>query len=149
MEDINKVEIKAGDLLKKVGKVEYADGLKEKISKKTWIVKEIDGELVLPHKAEDVEFLIVGNEETGLLPEFLPFQDGVVTIGAGSVPQKYKVLKDVEKQGWKTGDVVQIIGKVSQETLTNGFLVQVSDDTPHKHVLVVVDPIAAGLMVNK
>lgn len=144
MLDKNKKEIKEGDLIKLVGMVQYADGLKEKISKKTWI---FEGEL--PEKTDDMQYLVVGNTETGLSPEYLPFQEGVITIDAGSVPVKYKVLKDIPEKGWEKGDVVQITGKVSKETLENGFLEQVDDKTPHKHVLVVVDPIATGLAVNK
>lgn len=149
MLDINDIEIKEGDLIKQVGMVTYADGPKLKYSKQTWLVIMQDGELVLPVKSNDIKFVIVGNQEAGLRPEFLPFQEGVITIDEGTVPVNYKILKDVPTRGWKAGEVVKIVGKVSRETLENGVLEQCSDDEPNQHMLVVVDPIKLTGLFNK
>lgn len=155
MIDKNGTEIKAGDLIKRCGYVEYADGKRFKVSKNTWVVSKIEDDRVFyesrfPNSrgvevVEDVEiklpkdngsFLVVGNGYE-LLPEYQP--TGMVL--AGSVEDKYRVLKPVVERGWDVGDVVSIVGKVSTETLENGWLEKVGKDTPNKHVLVVVDAI--------
>lgn len=144
MKDKNDIEIKVGDLIKLVGFVQYADGLKEKVSKKTWIVEDLNN---LPEKTEDMSYLVIGNTTDGIKPEFIHSLD-LVKISTGSVPQNYEVLKDIKEKDWKVGDIVKITGKVSKETLENGFLKEVSNDKAHKHVLIVVDPIATGLLAN-
>lgn len=141
------IELKQGDIVKIKGKVLYADGLKEKISKKTWVVEEKDGGLVLPNLAEGEECILIGNQEQGIFPEFLPLMD-IVKIDQGSVPQNYRVLKDVDEKGWKKDDIVKITGNVAKETLEGGWLEKVADNLPHKHVLIVVDPIKLGLVAN-
>lgn len=146
MLDKNNKEIKGGDYLKKVGIVEYADGPKEKISKKTWMVGD-DGQL--PEISEGMSFLVVGNVKEGILPEFAPLMHGMIKIDVGSVPVNYKVLKDIEEKGWRRGEIVRIIGSVSNETLENGFLEKVPSETPHQHVMVVVNPIELGLSLNE
>jgi len=149
MEETKK--IKAGDLVKKVGIVRYADGEREKVSKKTWVVVEQDGVLSLllngdisPVKKED-RYIVVGNTKKGLDKDFAPIQG----VSAGSVPVKYRIHKDFKDKGWKKGDIVQIVGKISQETIDSGVLEQVSDKVPHKHVQIVVDPVQVGLLTNK
>ena len=56
---------------------------------------------------------------------------------------KYKILRDVESQGWKEGEIVSVIGTVSFE---KGTLEEVPEDTEHQHFLAVVDPV---LLHNK
>lgn len=146
MLDKNNKEIKAGDFVKLIGMVQYADGLKEKISKKTWIVGE---NLELPEVSEGMSLLIVGSEKEGLLPEYAGFQEGMLKIGAGSVPQHYRVLKDVDSQNWKRGEIVRIIGSVSKETLENGFLERVADTVPHQHVMIIAEPVKIVLPINE
>lgn len=142
MKDKNGVEIKVGDLVKRYGLVQYADGLKGKISKKTWRVSKIEG---------DQLFYLDENGNDTLLP--LPKQEGaflvvspaeltpVVGINPGGVPLKYRVHGDNETQNWKDGDIVQIFGNVSKETIDAGTLERVPDTLEHKHVLVVADPL--------
>lgn len=146
MLDKNNKEIKAGDFVKLVGKVQYADGLKEKLSKKTWI---IGSNLELPEISEGMDFLIVGSTTDGLLPEYAPMQEGMLKIEEGTVPRHYKVLKDVDSKNWKRGEIVRVVGSVSKETLEQGFLEEVPDSVSHQHVLVVVDPIKIGLLVKE
>lgn len=148
MKDRNGVEIKKGDYIKRVGLVTYADGQKEKISKKTWLVGEANGELVFPPKAEGIDFLIVGNEVEGFKPEYSPVID-LISISEGYVAGNYRVLKEIESKDWKAGDIVKIHGKVSKETLEGGFLEKVSDELQNKHLLIVVDPITTGLLANQ
>lgn len=147
MLDKNKKEIKAGDLVKLVGIVKYADGDKEKISKKTWVVGERDGQLDLPEASEGMSYLIVGSKEYGIFPDFLPLFD-TIDVSEGSVPQNYRTLKDIEDKGWKKGDIIRIVGRVSKETLKQGWLEEVSNDIKNKHTLIVVDPIKLGLTAN-
>lgn len=150
-------EIKVGSLIKRAGYVQYADGRRYKVSKKTWRVSKVeegklfysqtttdvhDNEIVedveLKIPKDDGEFIVVG-DENGVFEQYLPKDN---TISVGSVAGKYRVLKDVEERDWKIGDVVSIVGKVAFSTLENGVLEKVSDDTEHKHVLIVVDPIS-------
>ena len=49
---------------------------------------------------------------------------------------KYRVLEAIPERHWLEGDIVAISGKI-HDTLK---LEPVSDDTPHQHTLVVVDP---------
>lgn len=149
MKDKNGTKIKKGDYIKRCGFVTYADGPKYKVSKKTWVVtKNEQGELVLPSAAEGIEYLVVGSEKKGFNPEYLPVSD-VVDVSQGSVPQKYRALKDVGSQNWKKGEVVQITGKVSNGTLERGVLELVPDTTPHQHILMVVDPVLMKPAVNE
>lgn len=160
MKDKNNIDIKVGDLIKKTGFVKYADGDRYKISRKTWRVSKVEGDKVfyreqtqdflgreieqdvpLPYgkdaKGNLVEFLVVG-DSTGFSKDF---QENVkeLKINAGSVQEKYRVLKDIPDKQWKKGEIVAITGKVSFETLENGWLEKVSADVPHKHTMVVVD----------
>lgn len=49
---------------------------------------------------------------------------------------KYEILQNVRSKGWEIGDIVSVVGSFKgQEDL----LKEVSEDTPHKHVLVVID----------
>lgn len=142
----SKKTIEVGDLVKKTGLVNYADGARVKISKKTWeIVADEDGNPVLPTLAEGIELIVVGNVKDGLDPEYAPVEiDGVPIISA-PVGVVYRALKDVESQNWKAGELIKIHGKVSKETLENGVLEVYTGETPPQHVLVVVAPIQAGL----
>lgn len=153
MKDINKRELQVGDLVKKKGIVEYADGPREKVSKKTWVVIEQDGlKLMLgddiqPLK-ETEEYLVVGSVKQGLEAPYKPL-DKTLSISEGSTAENYRVLKDIKEKNWKKGEVVRIHGKVSFETLEKGYLEKVSSETEHQHLLVVVDPIKVGLVANK
>lgn len=149
--DKNGIEIKEGDLLKKVGFVKYADGLKLKISKKTWAVTKdpATGELVLPTLAEGIEFLVVGNLTDGLKEEYKSIELGGVPVVSAPVGVVYRVLKRVESQNWNAGDIVKIHGKVSIETLQNGILEAYNGDKPVQHVIVVVDPIKVGVQAKQ
>lgn len=150
MKDKNGAEIKEGDIIKRVGKVLYADGLKEKVSKKTWVAQEVYGQLVLPTKGEGVEFLVIGNlNEGGVKEEYLPLVAEKITINGGSVAENYRVLKDIESKGWQRGDIVKIAGKVSKETLDSGVLERCDDALPNKHVLIVVEPVAINSKANE
>lgn len=51
---------------------------------------------------------------------------------------KYRILKDVESQGWKEGEIVSVIGTISA---VEGTLEEVPEETPHQHFLAVVDPV--------
>lgn len=146
--------MKTGDFVKRAGLVLYADGYKRKVSKKTWLISKVedgkpffrdesglDVELRLPK--HEGEFIVVGNDSDGISKEFLA-PEGVE--GNGGVSQKYRVHGDIEDKNWKDGDVVLISGKVSRETLESGKLELVPADTPHQHVLIVVDPV---LLNNK
>lgn len=142
MNDNNNVEIKVGDLVKRTGKVLYADGWKHKISKKTWKISKIeDGKLYYTDENGNDTELTVPKHEGGFLivseADFAPTQG----IKPGGVPIKYRVHGDVEEKGWKDGDIVQIFGNVSKETLDSGKLEVVPDTLNHKHVLIVVDPL--------
>lgn len=163
MKDKEKNEIKVGDLVKKCGYVTYADGPRYKVSRKTWQVSKIEDDRLFYResvvdwrgetleqdvpipKAEEIEFLVVGDSK-GFKKGFAP--DKVLKIDAGSVAEKYRVLKDVKDKDWKKGDIVNIVGKVSFETLEGGWLEKVDKDTPHKHNLIVVDSARVGLAVN-
>lgn len=165
MKDKNGVEIQTGMLLKRCGNVRMADGLRYKVSKHTWKVSKVeDGKVFYESKfignkeeeiVEDLElklpkeegsFLVVG-DENGLYDEFVE-KESVAVIKVGSVSEKYEVLKDIPDRGWKTGDVVSIVGKVSFDTLSNGWLKLVDKSKPHKHVLIVADPIQMGVTQN-
>lgn len=157
MKDKNKEEIKAGDLVKRCGNVEYADGKRFKVSKKTWLISRVEKdklyfgegeeETELARPKDEGDFIVVGNEKKGIEKEYLAGNKPFV-IDAGSVGEKYRVLKDVPAKDWKKGDVVHIVGKVSFETLHSGWLEKVDKDTPHKHVLIVVDPVLFKNNVN-
>jgi len=157
MNDKNKVEIKVGDMVKRCGMVRYADGLRFKISKNTWIISKIeDGELYYEEGGEHIrlarpkvegDFIVIGDSK-GVNKEFKPTIPNI-TIEAGSVQEKYRVLKDVKDKKWKKGDVVAITGKVAFETLKNGWLEKVDKDTPNQHNLIVVDPIRVIGRANK
>lgn len=58
---------------------------------------------------------------------------------------KYRVLKDVPEHNWLTGEIVSIIGKVSDK---HGALEEVSEDTPHQHFMAIVDPVLLHNKVN-
>lgn len=160
MKDKEKNTIKVGDLVKKTGYVTYADGDRYKVSRKTWRVskvedgkvfyrekivdflgREIEQDTPIPYgkdaKGNQVEFLVVGDAK-GFSKGYKDVPT-TLKIDAGSVAEKYRVLKDVKSKKWAKGDVVQIVGKVSFDTLEKGYLEKVSADVPHKHVLVVAD----------
>ena len=164
MKDINDNEIKIGDYVKRYGLVKYADGLKPKISKKTWIVSKIEndelfyesrfldwkGEEVvedvrLPRPSKEGGFLVIG-DENGLKDEFISPE--TLKIDVGTVAGVYRVLKDIKEQNWKAGEIVKIHGKISFETLEQGFLEKVADSVKHQHVLVVVDTIIMNKNIN-
>lgn len=144
--------------MKRVGPVMYADGPRTKVSKKTWLIHEIgddetlyyleNGELRPLTLAPEIKFLVVGDEENGIREEFLHNDENVVITDA-PVGEVYEVLKDISQHNWKKGELVRIHGKVSKETLENGYLVLYKGTKPHQHVLVVVDPVKAGLVSNK
>lgn len=142
MKDRDNVEIKVGDFVKREGNVLYADGWKKKLSKKTWKISKIEGEKLYytDENGNDVELPLPKNEGAFLVvPEavFEPIQG----IKAGGVPSKYRVHGEVEDKDWKDGDIVQIFGNVSKETLDSGRLEKVPDSVEHKHVVVVADPL--------
>lgn len=151
MKDKNKIEVKAGDLVKRCGYVMYADGRRFKISKKTWLISRVeknklffmdgDIETELRRPKDEGNFIVIGDIKKGVSKEFNDVAK-ILTVSPGSVEEKYRVLKDVPKHNWREGDIVQIIGKVSFETLEKGWLEKVDKDTKHKHVLIVVDPIS-------
>lgn len=166
MKDKYKNEIKAGDLVKRCGYVEYADGRRFKISKNTWLISRVEGkklfftetikdtlgnavqsERELQRPKDEGDFIVVGDAKKGLRPEFKE-KLKVVKLGAGSVAENYRVLKDVPDKNWKVGEIVQIFGKVAFETLEKGWLEKVDKEMPHKHVLIVVDPISLNNRVN-
>ncbi len=145
--------MKQGDFVKRAGLVLYADGLKRKVSKKTWLVSKVEGDKVFfrDENGNDVllalpknegEFIVVG-DENGLFPEYE--KPAFIDLGGG-IEQKYRVHGDIEEKNWKDGDIVLIHGKVSQETIDSGRLELVPNSVPHQHVLIVVDPI---LLNNK
>ncbi|RJQ33895.1 hypothetical protein C4568_03780 [Candidatus Parcubacteria bacterium] len=155
MTDKNGVEIRAGHLVKREGLVLYADGLKRKVSKKTWLVSKVeDGKVfyqdengndtLLPCPKNEGAFLIVG-DESGVFPEH---QIQTVNITLGGVGQKYRVHGDVPEKDWKDGDIVLIHGTVSKDTIDSGKLELVPDSVEHKHVLVVVDAISLNNRVH-
>jgi hypothetical protein len=158
MKDKYKNEINPGDLVKRCGYVEYADGKRYKISKNTWLISRVekdklffmegDTEREIMRPADEGDFILVGNAKKGIAKEFTDTAK-VLNLGAGTVGEKYRVLKDVSKHNWKKGDIVQIFGKVSFGTLEKGWLEKVDPETKHKHVLVVVDPVALNPKVNK
>lgn len=142
MKDKNNIEIKVGDFVKRYGLVQYADGLKGKISKKTWKVSKIEGDqlfyldengndMILPLPKQEGAFLVVSPDQFEPVPGIKP----------AGVPLKYRVHGDNKAQGWKDGDIVQIHGTVSKETIDAGTLERVPDTEPHKHVLIVADPL--------
>lgn len=166
MKDKNKVEIKVGDYVKRCGYVQYADGKKYKVSKNTWVISKVDGDniyysvtfkdykgddvtedVLLKKPKDDGDFLVIGNEKDGLNKENSPINKTIV-IEEGSVAGVYKILKDVSDKNWKAGEVVKIHGKVSFDTLKNGYLEKIGDNVKHQHILVVVDPIKVGLKVK-
>ncbi len=142
MKDRNGVEIEVGSLVKRYGKVLYADGLKAKLSKKTWRVSKIENDTIyyadehgndtiLPLPKNEGAFQVISEEEFAAIPRIKP----------GGVPLKYRVHEDIADKGWQIGDIVQIYGNVSDDTLKSGKLERVPDETPHKHVIVVADPL--------
>ena len=150
MKDKNGIEIKGGDLVKRCGYVMYADGLKYKISKKTWKISKIEegnlyyadengNDVYLPIPKRDGAFLVVNEDNF----------KSVTGISPGGVPQKYRVHGDDKKMGWKDGDIVQIHGNVSEQTQKSGKLERVPDSLEHKHVLVVADPLRVFGKANK
>lgn len=54
---------------------------------------------------------------------------------------KYKVLKRVDKWNWEVGDIVFIQGEVAP---TDNLKVYEGAE-PHKHVLIVADPVKVGI----
>lgn len=142
MKDTYGVEIKVGDLVKRSGKVMYADGLKFKISKKTWKVSKIENNELYytDENGNDVKLNIPAVEGGFLVVTEDVFQP-VQGVKAGGVPQKYRVHGDVKDKNWKDGDIVQIFGQVSKETIDSGKLEKVPDSVEHKHVLIVADVI--------
>ena len=157
MKDKEGTIIKVGDLVKRCGKVLYADGLRSKISKNSWLVSKIEGgELYYNDGERDVklarpkvegDFIVVGDSK-GISKDFKDVPK-VLTIEAGSVQEKYRVLKELKDKGWKKGDVVAITGKVSFDTLEKGWLELVDKDTPNKHSLIVVDSLKVHGKANK
>ena len=142
MKDTQGVEIKVGDLVKRSGKVMYADGLKFKISKKTWKVSKIENdELYYTDENGNDVHLAVPKVEGGFLVVSEAVFEPMVGVKAGGVPQKYRVHGDVKDKGWKDGDIVQIFGQVSKETIDSGKLERVPDSVEHKHALIVADVI--------
>ena len=158
MIDLNNKEITAGALVKRSGYVQYADGRRHKISKKTWRISrvekeklyykeilvdtfgvEVENEVELRRPKDEGNFLVVGDSK-GFFKEYAEV-DKIVKITLGSVGEIYKVLKDVTGKNWKAGEYVKIHGKVSFETLEKGILEKVDSNTKHQHVLVVVDPV--------
>lgn len=152
----NKEDIKAGDLVKRAGYVQYAPdfsgdtGRRYKVSKKTWLISKVEnGELYyqdengndirLSLPKDEGAFIVVGKEGK-FRPEHAPIKK-VVKIDGGGVGQKYRVHGDIPTQNWKDGDIVLIHGKVSKETIDAGKLERVPDTVPHAHVLIVADPI--------
>lgn len=152
-------EIQVGNLVKKYGPVQYADGVREKYSKKTWVISHVDedgvywtdehGNPVPLTCKEGFSLVVVGHVDTGYSEEYAQIQDDAVVVRAGSVGQKYRVLKDVDSQGWKAGDLVMIHGTVGKETLERGVLERYDGDEEHKHVIVVADPVKVRNAVNK
>lgn len=149
MKDTSGVEIKAGDLVKKVGLVNYAYGPREKVSRKTWVATEKDGVLGLFleeweafNPNEGVKYIVVGSVNGGMDSKFESLQK----IAVSTVFEKFRLLKDVPSRGWKKGEVVRTNGKVKKDDDT---LEWVADDVPHQHVVVVVDPAALNLPVKK
>jgi len=141
MKDKNGIEIKVGDLVKRCGFVQYADGLKYKLSKKTWRISKIEGDTLfyadeygnnseLRRPANEGDFIVVNEESTPV-----PF------VRPSGVPHKYRVHVDYGKKNWKIGDIVLIYGQVGEETLKSGKLERVPDSEEHKHVLIIVDPL--------
>lgn len=158
MKDKNGVTIKTGHIVKRGGKVRYADGMKYKLSKKSWVVSRVENDTLFYTKSftswdgtpvteevklslpkHDGDFLVVGDEK-GLFEEHRPIKK-VVAVDPGSVGENYRVKQDVDAQNWKEGDIVKIHGKVSEKTLNKGILEKVPNTLEHKHVLVVVDPV--------
>lgn len=150
MKDKNDIEIRVGHLIKRCGLVLYADGLKYKVSKKTWRISKVEDDKIfytdesgqyvnLPLPKNEGAYIVVGDED-GLFPEHLPAED-VVTIKAGGVQEKYRVHGEVEQYGWQDGDIVAISGQIGKETIDSGKLEKVPNTLEHKHVLIVADPI--------
>lgn len=150
MKDKNGIEIMVGSLIKRCGNVRFADGLKYKISKKTWQVSKIeDGTLYyldengnhtkLSLPKNEGAFLVVG-DENGVSPEHA--KPSFIDLGGG-VAQKYRVHGNIEEKGWQDEDIVLIHGKVSQEMIDSGVLELVPDSVQHQHVLIVVDALKA------
>ena len=54
---------------------------------------------------------------------------------------KYQVTKKVENKQWEVGDIVEVSGKTSSTFAPRDVLVPYTGDEPHKHILVVVEPI--------
>lgn len=164
MKNTDKNEIKVGDVVRQLGEVEYADGVKEKFSKKMWKVSKIeDG--ILYHSVTfqdelgreftqdepisldpDTKYLVVGDNK-GARNEYKE-KGKVIKVKPGGVPQNYRVLKDIKDYGWKEGDIVKVVGRVSFETLEGGYLEEVSNDLKNKHVHIVVDPVKVQLATN-
>lgn len=155
MKDKNGAEIGVGALVKRCGYVRYADGLKYKVSKKTWVISTVGknkhGEDALFYKDENGNevtlaspknegaFLVVG-DSNGFFPEHT-LSEKIIKITSGGVGQKYRVHGDVKERDWKDGDIVLVHGDVSKETIASGKLERVPDSIPHKHLIIVADPI--------
>lgn len=155
MKDKQDTEIKAGDLVKKWGVLALADGPVLKLSKKTWVATEQDGELGLllgdawePFR-DHTTYLVVGSASKGLKDEHKP-ADRLVVQGAF---QKYKLLKDVPKHGWKKGDVVntnaKVLGEDGNENKKDTVFEWVANSVDHQHTHVVVDPVKVSNLINK
>lgn len=142
MKDRDNVEIKVGDFVKREGLVQYADGWKKKLSKKTWKVSKIEDEKLYytDENGNYVELPVPKHEGAFLIVPDAVFEP-IHGIKAGGVPQNYRVHGDNKSHNWKDGDIVQIYGNVSDDTIKKGTLERVPDDTDHKHVLIVADPI--------
>lgn len=136
MKDENGVEIKVGDYVKRAGYVQYADGLKYKISKKTWKVSRIDGDNLyyLDENGNDTVLTLPAREGSFIMVDHETTIEGVKPTG---IPQKYRVHGDVPERGWKDKEIVLIYGAVSDTKK----LEPVPDTEHHTHVLVVVDPL--------
>ena len=166
MTDKNGREIKTGDLVKRCGFVRMADGMRYKVSKNTWKISKVEDDKLyfesrfldvrgnevvedkhLPRPKHEGDFLVVG-DENGAFPDFLG-EIEAIAVSAGSVEEKYRILKDVPECNWKVGEIVSITGKVGFATLEGGWLEKVDKDTPHKHVRIVVDPIQINNKLNK
>ncbi len=79
IKDKNKVAIKAGDFVKRVGLVRYADGERLKVSRVTFCIAENEeGLLEIPSKAEHIDFLIIGSLKVGILTMYEDIANGKI-----------------------------------------------------------------------